>query len=98
MPYDSANVLGKGSSSTIIVKRIYLIGQEVKGNTCRHFEVMGEDIDLTFHTQVVVKGIAVKVAELRGILLQSGASKGYGNIGFNKDRSLEPLPGSEDSG
>lgn len=50
---------------------------------------MGEGIDLTFHAQVIIEGIAIEVAELKGIPLQDGASKGCGNVDFDKDRSLE---------
>ncbi len=89
MPYDSANVLGGGSSSTSVVEGVCLISQEVKGDARWHFEAMGEGIDPAFHARVVVEGIAVEVAELRGVPLQGGASKRCGNVGFDKGRSLE---------
>ena len=50
---------------------------------------MGECIDPVFHSWVVVEGIAVKVAEFRGIPLKGGALKGCGNVGFDKGRSLK---------
>ena len=50
---------------------------------------MGEGVDPAFYAQVVVEGIAVKVSELRSILLQGGALKRCGNVGFDKGRSLE---------
>lgn len=52
-----------------IIKRICLVGQEAKGNTRWHFEVMEEGINLAFYTRVIIKGIAVKVVKLRGISL-----------------------------
>ena len=69
MPYDSANVLDGGSSSTSLVKGVYLVGEEAKGNARRYFKAMGEGVDPAFHTRVVVEGIAVEVAELRGVAL-----------------------------
>ncbi len=89
MSHDSANVLGRGSSSTNVVERVCLIGQEAKSDACRQFEAMEKGIDLVFHARVVIKGIAVEVAELRGIPLQGGALKGCGNVGFDKGRFLE---------
>lgn len=50
---------------------------------------MEEYINLALYTQVVVEGIAVKVAKLRGVTFQSGASKRYGNVGFDKSRFFE---------
>lgn len=67
MLYDSANVLGGGLSSTSVVKKLYLIGQETKYNAHRYFEVMREGINPAFHAWVVVKGIAVEIAELRDV-------------------------------
>lgn len=69
MPYDSTNVLNEGSSNTSIVEGVCLVDQEAKSNARRYFEVMGEGVDLAFHARVVVEDIAVKVAELRIILL-----------------------------
>lgn len=43
---------------------------------------MKECIDLTFHAQVIVKDIAVKVVELKGILFEGGALERHCNIGF----------------
>ncbi len=89
MPHDSANVLGGGLLSMTVVKRVCFVNQEVKGNACRHFEAMGEGVDPAFHAWVIIEGIAVEVAELRDVPLQGGASKGCGNVGFDKDRFLE---------
>lgn len=50
---------------------------------------MGEGVDLALYAWVVIEGIAVKVAELKGIPLQDGASKRYDNVGFHKNSSLE---------
>ncbi len=50
---------------------------------------MGEGVDPAFHAQVVIEGIAVKVAKFRGVPLQDRALKGCSNVGFDKSRSLE---------
>lgn len=69
MPYDSANILSGGSSSMSVVERVYLVGQEAKGDARWHFEAMGESIDPAFHARVVVDGIAIEVAKLRSVPL-----------------------------
>ena len=89
MPHDSANVLGGRSSSTSIVEGICLVGWEAKGDACRHFETMGEGVDPALYSRVVVEGVAVEVAEFRGVPLQGGASEGRGNVGFYKGSPLE---------
>ena len=50
---------------------------------------MGEGIDPALHSRVVVEDVAIKVAEFKGIPLQSGASEGRGDVGFYKGSSLE---------
>lgn len=50
---------------------------------------MKKCINLALHARVVVESIAVKVSKLRGVLFQSGASKRYSNIEFDKGHSLE---------
>ena len=67
MLHNSANVLGGGSSSMSVVEGVRLVGQEVKGNARWYLEVMGEGVDPAFYTRVVVEGIAVEIAELRGV-------------------------------
>ncbi len=89
MPHDSANVLGGGLLSTSIVEGVCFVNQEVKSNARPYFKVMEEGIDLGFHTRVIVKGIAIEVTKLRIVPLQSGASKGCRNIGFDKSHFLE---------
>lgn len=89
MPHDSASVLGRRLSRTSVVERLRLVAQEAKGNARRYFEVMEEGVDPAFHARVVVEGIAIEVAELRGLPLQGGASKGCGNVGLDKGRFLE---------
>lgn len=69
VPHDSSNVLGKGLSSMSVLKKICFIGQKAKGNACQYFEAVTEGVDLALYAQVVVEGIAVKIAELRGISL-----------------------------
>lgn len=69
MPHDSANVLGEGSSKMSVVERVRLIGQEIKGNARWYFKVMEKGVDPAFHTWVVVEGITVKFAKLRGVPL-----------------------------
>lgn len=51
--------------------------------------MVGGGIDSALHSRVIVKGVAVKVTEFRGIPLQGGASKRCGDIGFYKGSSLE---------
>lgn len=67
MPHNSANVLGGGLSSTSFVEEIHLVDQEAKANACWYLEAMRKSVDLAFHARVVVKGIAIKIVELRGI-------------------------------
>lgn len=67
MSHNSANVLGGGSPSTSVVKRVRLIGEEAKGNARWYLKVIEEDVDLAFYTRVVVEGITVEIAELRGV-------------------------------
>ena len=67
MPHNSENVLGGRLSSTSVVKRVCLVGQEVKGNTCGYFETMGEGVDPALYAQAIVEDIAVEVAELKGV-------------------------------
>lgn len=50
---------------------------------------MRECVDPALHAQVVVEDIAVKVALFKGVPLQDGASKGCGNVSFDKSRFLE---------
>lgn len=54
---------------------------------------MGKRVNLVFHAWVIVEGVAVKVAELRGVSLKNGASKGCGNVGFYKGN---PFKGDQD--
>lgn len=67
--HDSANILGRGSSSTSIVERVYFVGNEAKGNACWYFKTIKEGSDLAFNARVVVWGIAVEVVELRDVPL-----------------------------
>lgn len=67
MSHNSTNVLGGGSPSTSVVERVCLVGQEAKSNACWYLEAMGEGVNLVFYARVVVEGIAVEIAELRGI-------------------------------
>lgn len=67
MPYNSANLLDKGSLSTSVIEGVRLIGQEAKGNARWYLEAMGESVDPAFHTWVIAKDIAVEIAELQGV-------------------------------
>lgn len=58
-----------------IIKRICLVSQEAKGNTCWYFKMVGKGIDLALYTWVVVKGIAVDIIEFRGIPLKGKTLK-----------------------
>lgn len=50
---------------------------------------MEEDINLVLHAWVIIERIAVEVAKLKDVPLESGASEGYGNVGFDKDNISE---------
>lgn len=50
---------------------------------------MEKGINPALHARVVIEGIAVKVAELKDILLHGGVSKRCDDIDFDKDSSLE---------
>lgn len=50
---------------------------------------MREGVDLAFHAQVVVEGIAVEVAELRGVPFQGGTSEWCSNVGFHEGGILK---------
>lgn len=69
MSYNSTNVLCRGSPSLSIVENVGFIGEEVKGHACRYVKMMGESINLAFHTWVVIKHIAIEVAKFRGVPL-----------------------------
>lgn len=69
VPHDSSNVLGKKSSSTKVIERVRFVGQEVKGNVRRYFEAVREGVEPVLYAWVVVEGIVVKIAKLRGVPL-----------------------------
>lgn len=50
---------------------------------------MGESINPAFYTRVVIERVAVKVAELRGILFEGRVLKGCGNVGLDQDSASE---------
>ena len=50
---------------------------------------MGECVDPALYPRVVVESVTVKVAELRDVPFQGGASKRRGNISFNKGPSIK---------
>lgn len=58
-----------------VLERVIFICPEAKSNTSWHLETMGEFVNPTLYAQVVVEGIAVKVAKFRDVPLQGGASK-----------------------
>lgn len=69
MPHNSANVLRRGSSGSSVVKKVRLISEKTKSHACRYFKSMGDSINPAFHARVIVEGITVKVAELKGVPL-----------------------------
>ena len=75
VPHDCSHVLGWRTASSSILERVSLVCQEAESHTCRYLETMGESVDPALHSRVVVEGVAVKVAEFRGVPLQGGASK-----------------------
>lgn len=54
-----------------IVERLRLIGKQVKSHICRDFKTMEEDINLALHTRVIIERIAVEVAELKDVPLET---------------------------
>lgn len=78
------NVLRRGPSSSSIVKKIGLIVEKAKDHACKYLKTMEECINLVFHAWVVIKCVAIEVAELKGIPLQGGALKRCGNVGLDK--------------
>ena len=69
MSHDSTNILCRGSPGSSVLERVGLIGEEAKGHARRHFKTSGESINPAFHAWVVIKRVAVEVAEFRGIPL-----------------------------
>lgn len=69
MLYGSSNILGGGLLSTSVVKRVRFIGQETKDNAHQYFKAVRDGIDPAFYAQVVIKGIMVKIAELKDLSL-----------------------------
>lgn len=69
MLYNSTNILCKRLLGLKVVKKIGLIGEKAKNHACKHFKIMRESINPAFYTWIVIKRIAVKVAEFRGELL-----------------------------
>lgn len=45
---------------------------------------MRESINPAFYVWIIIKHIAIKIAKLRGISLESKVLGRYGNIGFDK--------------
>lgn len=89
VPHNNVNILGGRLPSMSIIKRICLVGWEAKSDACRHFKIIGEGVDPTLHSRIVVEGIAVEVAEFRGISFQDGVLEGRGDVGFYKGSILE---------
>lgn len=67
--HNSADVLRKGSSGPSIIESINLIREETKGHARRYFKTIREGINPAFHAQVIIKRVAVEVAELGCVLL-----------------------------
>lgn len=75
VPYNSANILRRGTSGLSVDERVRVIGDKAKSHACRYLKTMGERVDLAFYVRVVVESLAVKIAELRGVPLQGGATE-----------------------
>lgn len=67
--HNSTNVLCRGFSGPSVVKGVRLISEEVKGHARRHLKTMRESINSAIHTWVVIKCVAIEVAEFRGVPL-----------------------------
>lgn len=89
MSHNSTNILQRGSSASSVVERVCLIDEQAKGHTRRDLKIMGEGINPTLHTWVVIKHVTVDVAEPRDILVEGGASEKGGNVGLDKGSALE---------
>lgn len=63
MLHDSANVLHRRSSGSSVIEKVCLIREKAKDNACRYLKTIEEGINPSLHTRVVIKGVAVKVAE-----------------------------------
>lgn len=58
-----------GLLSLSVIEKVRFIGEEVKGYTCKYFKMIKENINLAFHTWIIIECIAVKVAKFRDVLL-----------------------------
>lgn len=89
MPYKNVNVLSGMFSSKNIIQKKCFIDWETKNNACLYPKTMEKSVNPALHAQVVVVGIAIEVAELKRVPLQSKVLKGCDNIDIHKDRPLE---------
>lgn len=64
MSYNSANVLRRGASGLSVIEKVCLICEKVKGNACRYFKTIKTGINPAFYAWIVIKSVAVEVAEL----------------------------------
>lgn len=71
--HDGTNVLCRRLSGSSIVEKVRLIGEQVKSHTYKVLKTIGEDINPIFYAWVIIEHVAVKVAKLRGILLEGRA-------------------------
>lgn len=56
-------------TSLSILEQVTFIYQEAENNANWYLKTMGEYINLVLYAQVVVEGIAVKVAKFKGVSL-----------------------------
>lgn len=66
--YNSTNALYRKLIDLSVVEKVCLIGKKAKGHTYKKFKTMQEHINLTFHNQVIVEHVTIKVAELKRVL------------------------------
>lgn len=67
--HNSTNVLCSGPLGSNVVKEIRLIGKEAKGHAYKYLKIIKKSINPTLHAWVVIKRIAVKIAEFRDVPL-----------------------------
>lgn len=69
IPHNSTNILHRGLLSSSFIKRVCLIGEEVKSHACMYLKTMRESINPAFHARVIIECVTVKIAELKGVTL-----------------------------
>lgn len=69
MLHDSADILRRELPSLSVIKRISFISKETKGHTRRYLKIIEKGINLVFYAKIVIKRVAIEVAELERVSL-----------------------------